>query len=57
MPPMPATEMPEDGGFFINEFDMTPGDALIASKEWIKNEASVDVTETGTIKLVHKPGN
>ena len=56
LPPMPAPEIPEDGGFFINEFDMTPGDALIASKEWIKNEASVDVTETGTIKLVHKPG-
>jgi hypothetical protein len=56
MPPMPAPEMPADGGFFINEFDMTPGDALIASKEWIKEVASVNLTETGTIKIVHKPG-
>jgi hypothetical protein len=56
IPPMPAPTMPADGGFFANEFDVTPGDVLLASKEWIKENPSINLTESGTLKLRHKPG-
>jgi hypothetical protein len=57
LPPMPAPEMPEEGGFFADSWDITPGDALMASKEWVKENAGINITETGTLKLYHKPGS
>jgi hypothetical protein len=56
LPPMPAPAMPAEGGFFADQWDITSGDALLASKEWIRSNASVHLTETGTLKIVHKPG-
>ena len=56
IPPMPVPTMPADGGFFANEFEVTPGDVLLASKEWIKDNPSINLTESGTLKLRHKPG-
>ena len=56
IPAMPAPEMPEDGGFFLNEWDITSGDVQLASKEWIKDDPSVNINETGTLKLLHRPG-
>jgi hypothetical protein len=57
IPAMPAPEMPAEGGFYADSWDLTPGDALMASKEWIKNNGGADITESGTLKLYHKPGS
>jgi hypothetical protein len=56
LPAMPAPVMPEDGGFLVTDWEVTPGDALMASKEWIKDDSATSTTETGTLKLYHKPG-
>lgn len=56
LPAMPAPVMPEDGGFLATDWEVTPGDALMASKEWIKDDSATSTTETGTLKLYHKPG-
>jgi hypothetical protein len=56
LPAMPAPEMPADGGFFADSWTITPGDALMASKEWIKNDSAASITESGTLKLYHRPG-
>jgi hypothetical protein len=56
LPAMPAPQMPAEGGFFLDSWDLTPGDALMASKEWIKNDSGAGITEAGTLKLYHKPG-
>ena len=56
LPAMPAPEMPADGGFFADSWTITPGDALLASKEWIKNDNAASITESGTLKLFHRPG-
>ena len=56
LPPMPAPDMPADGGFFANEWDITSGDVQLASKEWIKDNPAINLTETGTLKLLHRPG-
>jgi hypothetical protein len=57
LPAMPAPAMPEDGGFVVSDWEVTPGDALMASKEWIKDDAGAGITESGTLKLYHRPGN
>jgi hypothetical protein len=57
LPAMPAPEMPADGGFFADSWTITPGDALMASKEWIKDDAGLGITESGTLKLYHRPGS
>jgi hypothetical protein len=49
--------MPADGGFFLDQWDITPGDALMASKEWTRDNPSINLTESGTFKIVHKPGS
>jgi hypothetical protein len=54
--PMPAPVMPADGGFFANSWDITSGDVQLASLEWIKDNPAVNLNETGTLKLLHKPG-
>jgi hypothetical protein len=56
LPAMPAPVMPEDGGFLATDWEVTPGDALMASKEWIKDDAGAGITESGTLKLYHRPG-
>ena len=56
LPAMPAPQMPAEGGFFLDHWDLTPGDALMASQEWIKSDSGAGITETGTFKLYHKPG-
>ena len=57
LPAMPAPDMPADGGFFANDWTITSGDVQLASKEWIKDDPSIDVTESGTLKLLHRPGS
>ena len=56
LPAMPALDVPEDGGFVVSDWEVTPGDALMASKEWIKNDSAASITESGTLKLFHRPG-
>ena len=56
LPAMPAMAMPEEGGFVVTDWEVTPGDALMASKEWIKNDSAASITESGTLKLFHRPG-
>jgi hypothetical protein len=56
IPAIPAPEMPADGGFFANAWDITSGDVQMASKEWIKDNPSVNINETDTLKLMHRPG-
>ena len=56
MPAFPAPAMPADGGFFANDWTVTSGDALMASKEWIKSNSGINLTESGTLKLYHRPG-
>jgi len=56
IPAMPAPVMSEGDGFLATDWNVTPGDALMASKEWIKDDSATSTTETGTLKLYHRPG-
>jgi hypothetical protein len=56
LPAMPVFDVPEGGGFVASDWEVTPGDALMASKEWIKNDSAASITESGTLKLFHRPG-
>ena len=51
-----APDMPADGRFFANDWTITSGDVQLASKEWIKDDPSINATESGTLKLFHRPG-
>ncbi len=44
----------EKGGFEASDWEIL-GNEYFAKKEWIKNDASVDITEAGTLKLYHRP--
>lgn len=56
MPAFPAPSVPEGSGFVLDNWTVSGG-ALFASKEWIKDSGGLGVTESGTFKLYHKPGN
>jgi len=53
----PAFSMPAiPGAAYIAEgWELQSGDYL-AKKEWIKEDASLGLVESGTLKLYHKPG-
>lgn len=56
VPPMPAPQIPAEGGFLALDWTVTPGDSLLASKEWVKDDGSAGIVEAGTLKLYHRPG-
>lgn len=56
VPAMPMPQIPPEGGFLAMDWTVTPGDALVASKEWVKEDGGLGLTEAGTLKLYHRPG-
>ncbi len=56
VPPMPVPQIPPEGGFLALDWTVTPGDSLVASKEWVKDDGSAGIVEAGTLKLYHRPG-
>lgn len=55
VPALPVPEVSEGGGFVIDTWDVTGGE-LFATREWIKDDSSARITESGTFKLYHTPG-
>jgi hypothetical protein len=55
MPAFPAPAMQDGSGFYLDGWEV-PGGELFASHEWIKNDSGLGLTESGTFKLYHKPG-
>ena len=51
---MPA--LPSGAGYIAKDWELQSGDYL-AKKEWIKEDASIGLVESGTLKLYHRPGN
>jgi hypothetical protein len=54
---LPSFSLPEGagaGGFILENWEVTGGEAF-ASKEWIKEDSSIGLTERGTFKLYHRP--
>jgi hypothetical protein len=49
-------QMAAGGGYVASDWEMQSGDYL-AKKEWIKEDAGLGLTEAGTLKLYHRPGN
>jgi hypothetical protein len=44
-----------EGGYIADTWEILAGE-LYAKKEWIKEDSSVNIIETGTFKLYHTPG-
>lgn len=55
VPAFPVPEVSEGGGFVIDTWEV-PGGDLFATREWIKDNSGIGLTESGTFKLYHKPG-
>ncbi len=56
---VPAFSMPDmsaGGGYIAQDWEIQSGDYL-AKKEWIREDAGLGLTEAGTLKLYHRPGN
>jgi hypothetical protein len=48
-------EIPAGKGFLLSDWEVF-GKEYYAKKEWIKEDKSLGITETGTFKLYHRPG-
>jgi len=55
LPGFSLPQLPSGGGYIAEDWDLQSGDYL-AKKEWIKEDASLGLTEAGTLKLYHRPG-
>lgn len=55
LPAFPAPAMQEGSGLYVDGWDVSGG-ALFATLEWIKDDGGLGLTESGTFKLYHKPG-
>jgi hypothetical protein len=55
MPIFSLPQLPSGGGYIAEDWELQSGDYL-AKKEWIKEDASLGLTEAGTLKLYHRPG-
>lgn len=56
VPAFPMPDMSAGGGYVATDWEIQSGDYL-AKKEWIKEDAGLGLTEAGTLKLYHRPGN
>lgn len=52
---MPLPVMSSWMGFSLTDWEVTGGE-LYAKKEWNKEDGSLGIYETGTVKLYHRPG-
>jgi hypothetical protein len=55
LPAFPAPDMPPEGGFVADRWNVTVGD-LLAAKDWTRSNGAAGLTEVGTLKLYHRPG-
>jgi hypothetical protein len=56
LPGFSLPQLPSGGGYIAEDWELQSGDYL-AKKEWIKEDAGLGLTEAGTLKLYHRPGN
>ena len=54
MPVMAVPSISPEVGFHVSDWEVF-GKEYFAKKEWIKEDSSIGLTETGTFKLYHRP--